>query len=289
MPLPISSGTTLRTVATLPLIQHLHARLQPVIHAYPSGEAEVYGSSVLLQVSQRFFFTSAAHVLKTPPAGAALEVVGDSQNIRLPVEAIVGGKDSHSSLGPAEGLIDVAFVEVSSTAVTRLGGAAAVQMDEVDVNESLKPTMGAYLALGYPISETKVIVEEGAVHVNPFALHTGRTEPEIYVTLGVSEHTHLVLRYDPASITWPDGIPRVGPSPHGMSGGGVWRVRNSYPALPGPLDAKLVAVMIEHRAGEHAIIATRIALQLEGMRLRHPELDSYIPRTTAVKLNVNRG
>jgi hypothetical protein len=276
-------------MATLPLIQYLHARLQPVIHAYPSGEAEVIGSSILVQVSDRFFFASAAHVFKTPPASAALEVVGDSQNIRLPVEDVVGGMDSNSSLGPAEGLIDVAFVEVSSMAVSRLGGAAAVQMDELDVNESLKPTKGAYLAIGYPISETKVAVDEGAVHVNPFALHTGRTELDIYTTLGVSPHTHLVLRYDPASITWPDDIPREGPSPHGMSGGGVWRVRNSYPARPAPPDAKLVGLMIEHRAGERAIIATRIAVVLEGIRVRFPELDAHIPRTRAVKLNVKRG
>jgi hypothetical protein len=264
-------------------------KLGPRKRVTQSPVLKLYQMATLLQVLNRFFSASAAHVFNTPPADAALEVVGDSQNIRLPVEDVVGGMDSNSSLGPAEGLIDVAFVEVSSAAVSRLGGAAAVQIDEVDVNESLKPVKGAYLAIGYPLSETKVAVEEGAVHVNPFALHAGRTEPEIYTTLGVSEHTHLVLRYDPASITWPDGLPREGPSPHGMSGGGVWRVRNSYPALPGPSDAKLVAIMTEHRAGEHVIIATRIAVLLEGVPVRFPELRDSIPRTRAVKLNVKRG
>jgi hypothetical protein len=273
---------------TIPLVQHLHARLQPVIHAFPNGEAEVVGSSILLQVANRFFFASAAHVLKVPPAGAALEVVGDSQNIRLPVEDVVAGTDS-SSLNPAEGLIDVAFVEVSTAAVSRLGGAAAVKMNEVDANESLKPFRGGFLAIGYPLSETAVDADKSTVRVSPFALHTGSTEPEIYTTLGVSPHIHLVLQYDPAAVTWPDALRREGPSPHGMSGGGIWRVRNSYPAPPGPPDAKLVAMMIEHRAGEHAIIATRVAVLLEGIRVRYPELDAHLPKTRAVKFNVNRG
>lgn len=149
---------------TVPLIQHLHSRLQPVIHAFPDGRGEVFGSSILLQVAERFFFVSAAHVFKVPPAGAPLQVVGDCQSVRLLVEDVVGGTDN-ISLNPAEGLIDVAFVEISSANVSRLGNAAAVQMSELDVNESLKPTKGRYLAIGYPASETSVPADGDTVHV----------------------------------------------------------------------------------------------------------------------------
>ncbi len=70
---------------------------------------------------------------------------------------------------------------------------------------------------------------------------------------------------------------------------GYGRVRNSYPAPPGPSDAKLVAMMIEYRAGERVTIATRIAVLLEGIWVRNPERDSHPPLTRAVRFNVNRG
>lgn len=258
-----------------------------MIQEYPGGKAVFIGSSILLQVADRFFFASAAHVFKAPPAGATLHVVGDSRNGKLCYEDAVGGTDA-SSANPAEGSIDVAFIEVSSHDVARLGGAAAVQMDQVDVDESLRPK-GRYLAIGYPGSKTKVHHHAGTLNVNPLVLHTGRVDLQSYAALGLSPNTHLVFKYDRDSISWTDNVKRKGPRPHGMSGGGVWRVRNVDPAPPSPADAKLISIMIEYRAESDVIIATRIALLLEGIRFRFPELATHIPSTTAVKLNAKRG
>jgi hypothetical protein len=47
--------------------------------------------------------------------------------------------------------------------------------------------------------------------------------------------------------------------------------------------------MIQYHPKEQVIAATRIALLLEGIRFRYPELGIHIPRTTAIKLNANRG
>jgi len=272
---------------TTDLIHYLHARLQPVLNEYPDRKARFNGSSVLLQVGERFFFTSAAHVFATPPDGGSIHAVGDGRNLKLRLDDVVGGTDS-SSPEPAKGTIDVAFLEVTSAEVVRLGGAAALRMNEVDVDESLGPK-GAYLAIGYPGSKTSIDQRKGIVKVKPFAFHTGRADPEIYRAFGHSPNTHLVLKYDRDSVTWSDDVDRKGPLPIGMSGGGVWCVRNTAPASPEPADAKLVAIMIQYHAKEQVIVATRIALLLEGIRVRFPELSSLIPRTTAVKLNVGRG
>lgn len=272
---------------TIHLIHYLHARLQPVLDEYPDRRAKFNGSSILLQVGERFFFISAAHVFAAPADGGVLHVVGDSRNLRLRLNDVVGGTDA-SSPNPGEGTIDVAFLEVTAAEVERLGGAAALQMNEVDVDESLRPK-GAYLAIGYPGSKTSIDQRKGIVRVKPFAFHTGRAEPEIYRTFGHSPNTHLVLKYDRDSVTWHDEVERKGPLPHGMSGGGVWCVRNTAPASPGPADAKLVAIMIQYHAKDQVIVATRIALLLEGIRVRFPELSPLIPRTAAIKLNVGRG
>jgi hypothetical protein len=181
------------------LVRHLHARLQPVLDEYPDRNAKFNGSSLPLQVGERFFFCSAAHVFAEPAEGASIHVVGDSRNLKLRLQDVVGGTDS-SSPDPAKGQIDVAFVEVTPAEVKRLGGAAAVQMDEVDVDESLRPK-GRYLAIGYPGSKTKIHHGAGIVKVNPFAFHTGRADPETYRVLGLSPNTHLVLKYDRDSVT----------------------------------------------------------------------------------------
>jgi hypothetical protein len=280
-------GGALRYPDTMNLIHHLHAKLQPVVDEYPDGTAKFNGSSVLLQVGGRFFFVSAAHVFAAPGDGGTLHVIGDSRNVKPRLDDVVGGTDS-SSPHPPKGRIDVAFVEVSSAEVERLGGAAAVQMDKVDVDESLKPR-GRYLALGYPGSKTKVHYREGTLKVNPFAYHAGRAEPEIYAALGYSPNTHLILDYDRDSVSWTDQVERQGPHPRGMSGGGIWRVRNVDPEPPSPADAKLLAILIEYYAEQRVIVATRIAVVLEGIRLRYPELDSHLPRTRAVKFNVGHG
>jgi hypothetical protein len=276
--MPVPDTTELRA--------ELLGRLQPVVRVDRRGMAEFVGTSMLLRVNERTFLASATHVLRTRK-GTQVHVLGDQRNVHLRQAAMVAGAYAHSAAKGTD-QVDVSFLEISARQVEQLGTTASVQMNQVDVDES-GSSPGRYLAIGYPASRTTVRYSEGELKVSPFAIHTGRVSGQICTEVGVSPHSHLVLRYDRSNVAGPDELRRQGPLPFGMSGGGVWRIANVDPNPPGLADAKLVAIMTAYRPGDRLIMCTRIALLLEGIRLRHPELSAEIPKTAVIRLNARRG
>jgi hypothetical protein len=69
------------------------------------------------------------------------------------------------------------------------------------------------------------------------------------------------------------------PDPHGMSGGGVWRIDDLQASNDPTL--RLVGIIIEHHPQpHHTMIATRIGIAFEGIARLYPELRARLSLLT---------
>jgi len=124
--------------------------------------------------------------------------------------------------------------------------------------------------MGFPRS-TQPRLPAGRV-INAIPLHpiVIAREESAYSALGTAPDVHLLLEYDLADFA----LERKGDllsDPHGMSGGGVWRIDS--PASDDDARLSLVGIIIEHHTQPyHTMVATRIGVAFDGIARLFPEL-----------------
>jgi hypothetical protein len=127
-----------------------------------------------------------------------------------------------------------------------------------------------YLVIGYPRSQQARQPAHGTITAIPLHPIVVAREESIYADFGTSPTTHILLEYDRSDFALEQRGALLA-DPHGMSGGGVWRIdRMLAPYMP---VLGLVGIMIEHHPGpSHTMVATRIGVALEGASKLYPEL-----------------
>jgi len=100
-----------------------------------------------------------------------------------------------------------------------------------------------------------------------------------YQVRGYSPLAHVLIRYIRRKMLR-DGIQITGPEPHGMSGGGIWKID----LLTG--DRKLAGIATENPS--QYLVGTRIALFLEPLRTIDPTISTLIPKPTDLGVAVAR-
>jgi hypothetical protein len=75
----------------------------------------------------------------------------------------------------------------------------------------------------------------------------------------------------------------VGPEPHGISGGGVWRLGTPGQFATRTNAERLVGLGIEYRASRSVLVGVRISLVVAALADAFPELRGNLPRPALVR------
>ena len=98
-------------------------------------------------------------------------------------------------------------------------------------------------------------------------------------TLGVTNKTHIVIKFGRRKFTDDTGKRTFAPIPKGLSGGGLWFLHNSkniWSIASKEKDEKLVGLLIEWPFDKAVIIAVRFSFVLEAIKRFFPKLTIQI-------------
>ena len=241
--------------------------VRPIYLQNSPDQFELLGSSVLIRIASQSFLITAAHVMdiaKEKP----LFITGTDSLINPEAQF-------YSTRKPLSGdrkddKLDLAVVPLDEDIVNKLEHSCLfLGLDGIDTAERSEPH-SYYITIGYP--GTKQPKQKGnQLDYIPMTLGTIEVSVGKYQHYGINPNTNLLLRFNKKKVHSKLRL-ETAPNPHGMSGGGVWRVDS-------PSDcARLVAIQHEYLDREHLILATKIGLCFDVIGYHFPNLRQYLPR-----------
>jgi hypothetical protein len=252
-----------------PLAIRLLSAVRPLFRGSLHRAPEPIGTCVLLRLGSARLLLTAAHVVDNfvdedmfVPGNGRLEGVrarGVTMNPRP-------GKTRDDDL------VDVGVLRVNPdhplTVDEDFLTPAAIGIEEPWSQRSV------YLSLGYPTKKT--VVDPVARKVAPWPVKYVGCPATVatHRKLGVHSSTHVVIEFDQRQTVTDEGV-RAVMKPNGMSGGGVWWWRNARDAYGLP-EARLTAILIEHRRQQKVFVATRVRYHIAVIRRNWPDLISYL-------------
>ena len=258
--------------------------VRPLFIPDDRGNPFLTGSGILLSVGTRSFLLTAAHVFHGARDRGLY--VGGLQDLVL----VNGPRQfTQAADGQPEDRADVGFAEMTPAEVRQLGDVVFLGPTALDPDDRLRPPPAGqghpfYFILGYPASRMKRNPKTQKIKTGALRFLSLGAEPTVYKTLGLPEHSHLVVEFDRRNSLGPKG-PAMAADPHGTSGGGAWRCDDLLRGHPSK--GTLIAVMIEwHHHPANVLVGTRIGVVLEGIRAQYPELNSLIPRPSSLNITI---
>jgi hypothetical protein len=128
--------------------------------------------------------------------------------------------------------------------------------------------------------------KDGGLTIEPVRYTSTPLLPEQYPT-GFEFGPHHGIAYHKKKMIARNGNIQPPPDPHGVSGGGLFRLGTFDDIKNNASTPALVGIAIEDH--NTCLIATNIAYALELIRADQPELDEHIPHSTYLKINVTKG
>ena len=257
-----------------------------VVPLYGTAERSkryVVGSGALVRIDDMGFLLTAAHVLdEQRRVGTNIEVPG--RNALLPI----GGQAMKSPL-PASGRrdddqIDIGILPLQPEIVEELlAHFTFLDVEQLDPSD-VPGTQTLYTFVGYPSSQHEG-PRGGVLTIEPVRYTSGPLHPEMYPK-GFQLETHASIDFDAKRMVARTERVQTPPDPHGVSGGGVFRIGTWDEIIAGTNVERLVAIAIEVRKQERCLLGTRIAFPLEMIRTQFPELSPKIPSSRYLHVDV---
>jgi hypothetical protein len=270
------SETALRQLRVLALAAEatLLDSVLPIYRADEQSRPEHLGTSVLISVGEYHFLVTAAHVVDRANGGALYAGV-EAGLIELPAawytirSATTGAHRTDK--------IDLAIAELTRDQLEALDATRAVTADQMNAAARIT-RREAYLAMGYPESQSKIFAGKRQLRVQPVAFLAQEDHEAPLEVLGFLPDRHFALAFDTRAALSQSGRMETAPTPHGMSGGGVWALGAASPVTQTTFSIGLVGVLTEVHARKHQLmVATRITVLTEALRARYPVLRSALP------------
>lgn len=243
------------------------------------GRPDQVGSCILVQIANRRFLVTAAHVLDHAYDGP-LHVAADGDFVFINGTMYRSGKREtrHSDD------IDVGFIEITGEIASKMGDCLFLSVDDLDVADRDQPD-SVYIASGYPIRHTILNFLRRKHHAQLVTYSLSADSPA-YQAFGLKQGVHLPLKFVLKRMkSW--GHTRRPKKPQGISGGAIFRLNSPYSTAP--LSITLVGVITEFRKSPRSILlGTRIALHLEGIAAEFEELRDSIPVNPEFKVTAKR-
>jgi hypothetical protein len=228
----------------------LEKSVLPVFVASEDGKPARDGSCVLVHLLGRHFIVTAGHVLRNT---RGRPMYAGRQGHKL-IQVSEPGfftteEDEH---------LDIAVIPLNDRELSKLVDLVFIPEDSLeleDVDHQGGPA-NDHVVFGWPESNSQFRIDRRPggprrnIRQNSFTLQTKLATPEIGVRENISSESHLVLEFNPNEITV-DGRRHNPPDPHGISGGGAFRVVNGR--------LRLAGIMTEYRRPSRVIVGTRMS------------------------------
>lgn len=249
-----------------------------------NNERYSLGSAVLLKIKDKKFLSSAAHVFdenKNPKNPTNIEIPGKNTFIPIPGQVLKTGL-------PASGKreddpYDIAVVQLNDDIAEQLNHHEFLTINQVDPSD--KPyKQSLYTFTGYPGTKQKM-PKGDALTLEPVRYTSMPLPPEKYPS-GFQLGPHHAIDFDKKKMIARNGKLQTPPDPHGVSGGGLFRLGTFNEIKNGQATPTLVGIAIETQPG--CLLATNITFALELIKSEHPDLDDEIPHSEYCKLDITK-
>ena len=189
-----------------------------------TNSLEQVGSSVILQVKNKTFLLTAAHVtdllehgeLFIPAIDGFIQLYGSYSAVKLPI----GWKREHDK-------VDIAYFKLDQNVYRSIHPTIkALARNDLHLAESLVEK-DIYTFSGYPVSRAK---SKGEQHRSEIFSYTGSASPAtIYEKLEYDSHFHILIDFNRQQFCTNEGTKQIPPHPKGISGGAVFSWPKDYP------------------------------------------------------------
>ena len=224
------------------------------------------GSATCFQIGSRFLLATAAHNLDKIEGKKELRVCPPMAHTDSTVPVVAShGRDERD-----DGSRDVAWIELASDIATGVG-LTPLTLDNVLPCHS-PDASSLYLVCGLPAKRTAVSEAPSRrtislVSVGYLTLPTNQRD--------IEDDVELWLEYEKTAMGNNGEVTLT--APHGMSGGGIWRVQNPpLSELFDPAACPFVGIVRGYRQREKALIGVQVQHWLDLVAEDFPELRQKI-------------
>ncbi|MCP4552762.1 MAG: hypothetical protein GY834_12140 [Bacteroidetes bacterium] len=232
---------------------------------------EAIASSVLIKIQNDFFLITAAHVLENyDHKKLCLRI---SKEFKYLIGDIIFTNISENDISNR---LDVAICRLNDRFVNEIKRCYNFyNFQEIDFEHNPKEIQNNYLILGYPWKKTKLDTHQRKLKIKPFILYTRNVFDKVYQELKILKTTNFILEYRQRRlIKLKTGYFAKGINPHGISGCGVWIIKENYDKKNLSIPS-LFSIIIEQDKNKRYLISTRFSIIYEIIR-RGFKLDSPI-------------
>jgi len=264
--------------------EFLHS-VRPLYTVNERYAPELKASCVLFSVENVCLIITAGHVFDDLQ-GSALYVGGAKRLVQLK-----GQFYRTKSKGSVDNdKFDLAFMELDAEALAIIGNIRFLQSGDLDPNDfAVKSHL--YLILGYPATKNEHIdYARRKTLLTPYIFSSNSPDLDVYKRLDVLEESHILINFDRKRITNKTYDILTAPKLHGMSGGGIWKIRDysKVASLSAPSEKKLVGIIIEGHPMHKVIMGVRISCVIETIRTNYPHLSEKLPNVSRIDAHINK-
>ena len=225
------------------------------------------GSSVILQIKNKTFLLTVAHVadflkhgdLFIPSKEGFQQLYGSYSTVKLPT----GKKREHDKVDIAYFKLDVDVSRDIHPTIKALG------RNDLHLSESLVEN-DIYTLSGYPLSKAK---NRGKAYKSEIYSFTGPAAGfSMYEEFGYDFQFHIFVRFNRKQSCTTDGVKQMSPHPKGISGGAVFSWPKDFPNIKGHPKFHLVGIGHTYKENEKVFVGTRINAYLANIYNNNPKL-----------------
>lgn len=237
------------------MFPHTNAIVPVLLWKSKASRPHHVGSAVMLHLDGRTCLLTAAHVadlhhegkLCIPGPGGATEFAGGigfnllppgiSRNIDpIDIAFLVPTEDQHSVLPDEYKPVEPKCIDLSG------------KLEEGDF----------CLIAGYPLSRAWVKYKNNEIIGSRLHFVGVAVAQSQYAAHGCNSDVNILIEYHLNKAIYPEGDRANAPSPRGMSGGGVFRIRRDKNGRPDSSAAELIGVMHTFREKQNMFVATKL-------------------------------
>jgi hypothetical protein len=232
----------------------------PIFGADKGGRPYLIGSSVLISLQGSRFIISAAHVFdENRETTLYLGGLKESSQIYSEVTKSV----SHESR--TNDKIDIAVMPIQSECLKMLSEYDFINEDQIIFDAICRNGM-IYSFVGYPASKAKVNPINKNVKYSIYSYWGFTVKETLLLELGLSNATHIAIRFEKDKCTENDENKVVSPDTYGISGGAVWLNEDLNNHSSNSSVNKLAGIGIEWRKDKKCLLGVSIGAALEVIR-----------------------
>lgn len=229
------------------------------------GIIQAFGSGVFFQFNENYFLFSASHVLID---SADIYIATEEKMIKLNGDMLRSLIGEERSVGVNTFDIDHGVVRLMREEVEEIIKSYCFLLLEDIVLNNIPQRRDEYFIFGYPKTRTKSNYNnKSEIISSPLYFLSREVENEVYKRKKIDERGQLLIEYPKKMHSIASGQRMKLPAVEGMSGCGLWRLREIYDDGSSGNIVRLAGIVSEYNVkGDSVIISSRMELLINVIR-----------------------